>query len=142
MTTLNFAATINAVKQKVWNILWNDDTYRKWTTAFCQGSYAVSDWNEGSEIRFLDSNNNGMFSKIEKKISNEQMTFKHLGEIKNGAIELKPWGDAFENYFLEETNGVTDLKVIITMEANADFENYFNATFPKALAILKQLSEQ
>jgi uncharacterized protein YndB with AHSA1/START domain len=40
MQKLNFSTRINASKQKVWNTLWDDETYRLWTSAFAEGSYA------------------------------------------------------------------------------------------------------
>jgi Activator of Hsp90 ATPase homolog 1-like protein len=140
MTTLKFSAKINASKEKVWETLWNDTTYRQWTAAFMEGSYAKSDWKEGSKILFLTPKGDGMFSIIEKKIPNEQMTFRHLGEIKNGIEETKDWGAATESYYLAERNGMTNLDV--EMDATPEFEQYFNNTFPKALEILKQISEK
>ena len=142
MTTLTFATKINAPKEKVWDTLWNDSSYRKWTAAFMEGSYAESDWKEGSKILFLSPKGEGMFGIIQTKVPNEQMTFKHLGEIKNGIEEPKDWRDATESYYLNEINGVTELSVKLTMDANSEFEQYFNNTFPKALEILKQISEQ
>ncbi|MCW3091768.1 MAG: hypothetical protein JWP81_2837 [Ferruginibacter sp.] len=142
MTTLTFATKMNAPKEKVWDTLWDDASYRKWTAAFMEGSYAESDWQEGSKILFLSPKGDGMFGIIQIKIPNEQMTFKHLGEIKNGIEEPKDWGDATESYYLNEMNGMTELSVKITMEANPEFEQYFNNTFPKALEIVKQISEQ
>ncbi len=141
MTTLNFSIKINATKQKVWDTLWNDTTYRQWTAVFSEGSHAVSDWNEGSKILFLDAKGNGMFSIIEKKIPNQQMTFKHLGELKNGVEENKEWGDALEDYFLSENNGITELDVALAMDTNEEFQKYFEETFPKALTLVKQISE-
>ena len=141
MTTLTFATKINAPKEKVWDTLWNDSSYRKWTAAFMEGSYAESDWKEGSKILFLSPKGEGMFGIIQTKVPNEQMTFKHLGEIKNGIEEPKDWRDATESYYLNEINGVTELSVKLTMDANSEFEQYFNNTFPKALEILKQISE-
>ena len=44
------------------------------------------------------------------------MSFKHLGEIKNGVEELKDWGDASESYYLEEKNGVTTLTVKLQLQ--------------------------
>ena len=142
MTTVTFATKINAPKEKVWDTLWNDSSYRKWTAAFMEGSYAESDWKEGSKILFLSPKGEGMFGIIQTKVPNEQMTFKHLGEIKNGIEEPKDWRDATESYYLNEINGVTELSVKLTMDANSEFEQYFNNTFPKALEILKQISEQ
>jgi hypothetical protein len=33
--------------------MWDDSTYRQWTSAFSEGSHAVSDWKEGSKVLFL-----------------------------------------------------------------------------------------
>lgn len=44
MEVLDFKIEINAPKEKVCSVLWDDETYRKWTTVFCEGTYAVSDW--------------------------------------------------------------------------------------------------
>jgi hypothetical protein len=139
MATLNFTTTINAPKERVWKALWDDKTYRQWTAAFMEGSYAESDWKEGSKIWFLSPNGNGMFGIIEKKIPNEQMTFKHLGEVKNGIEEPKDWDGATESYYLKERNGVTELNV--ELGTVSEFEQYFRDTFPKALAVLKQVCE-
>ena len=139
MKKVKFAIKINAHKEKVWDTLWNDSTYRQWTSVFAADSHAISDWNEGSKIKFLDGKGNGMFSIIEKKIPNQQMSFKHLGELKNGVETTVDWAGAMENYFLTESNGVTELNM--EMDMNEEFEKYFTETFPKAIALVKQLSE-
>src|SRR5690606_24668626 len=87
MKTLTFKIEINTHKEKVWSLLWDDATYRKWAAVFCEGTYAVSDWEEGSMIQFLTPNGEGMHSVIEKKTENEYMAFKHLAMIKNFEIE-------------------------------------------------------
>ena len=57
MKKLNFTTKIDAPKEKVWNTLWNDATYRAWTSAFAEGSFAETDnWKEGSKVLFLDPN--------------------------------------------------------------------------------------
>ena len=140
MTTLKFETKINAPAAKVWETLWNDSTYRQWTAAFMEGSYAETDWKEGGKILFLGPKGNGMFGIIEKKITNEQMTFRHLGEIKDGIEETKNWGEATESYHLKERNGITELNV--ELDSIGEMEQYLNSTFPKALEILKQISEQ
>jgi len=140
MTILKFSEKINASKEKVWETLWNDTTYRQWTAAFMEGSYAKSDWKEGSKILFLTPKGEGMFSIIEKKIPNEQMTFKHLGEVRNGIEVPKDWGGAKESYHLEEKNGMTEVDV--QLDSIGEFEQYFKDTFPKALKTVKQIAER
>ncbi|MFN7118935.1 MAG: SRPBCC domain-containing protein [Saprospiraceae bacterium] len=139
METLHFSIEIHASKEKVWNALWEDTNYRKWTSVFMAGSYAESDWNEGSKIRFLSSDGNGMFSRIAKKTPHEQMVFEHLGEIKNGVEETQDWGGAKEAYFLSGNQGVTHLKV--ELDTNEEYAKYFSDTFPKALAEVKNIAE-
>ncbi|MCW3112324.1 MAG: hypothetical protein JWR18_720 [Segetibacter sp.] len=140
MSRIKLSININATKEKVWETLWTDSTYRQWTAPFTEGSYAESDWNEGSRIVFLTPSGEGMFSVIERKIPNKQMSFRHLGEIKNGVDEPKDWDEATENYYLEEKNGVTEL--VVEMGSTEDFEQHLRNTFPKALEILKRICEQ
>ena len=140
MATLQFSVLINATKEKVWETLWNDHAYRQWTAVFQEGSYAESDWKEGSEISFLTPGGNGMYSIIEKKIPYVQMSFKHVGEINDGIKLPKEWGAiAAESYYLAESNGGTRLDV--TTGSTAEFEAYLRDKFPEALKVLKQLCE-
>lgn len=145
MTTLEFKIEINAPKEKVWGILWNEETYKQWTSIFCEGSYAVSDWKEGSKIQFLSPNGDGMNSIIYKKIDNEYMAFKHLSEIKK--FEEKPvddptqeWVGAREMYRLTEDKGITVLEA--KMDSVEKYIDYFKTTWPKALDLVKKLSEE
>lgn len=140
MKKIQFSTTINAPKEKVWDILWGDSTYRKWTAPFSEGSHAETDRNEGSKVLFLDGKGNGMYSVIDKKVSNAEMTFKHLGEIKDGEEKEVSWAGAKESYFLNGEHGVTQLKV--EMDMDETFKDYFEKTFPQSLQIVKQLSEE
>ena len=140
----HFSIKIKAPKEKVWNVLWNDDTYRKWTEVFSEGSHAVTDWKEGSEVLFLSEDGKGMYSAIDKKIPNEYMSFKHLGVVKDKEKqpmdeETKEWSGAREDYSLKESDGVTELSV--AMDIAESYEDYFKNTFPKALEKVKELSE-
>ena len=104
MQKLHFSIDIKAPREKVWKVLWEDATYRDWTSVFAEGSHAKSDWKEGSRIEFLDPGGNGMFAVIDKLVPNEFMSFKHLGQISEG--KEQPWGegaDGMENYTLKET---------------------------------------
>lgn len=63
MEKLHFSTNINAPREKVWDTLWNDNSYRKWTSAFMEGSYAETDnWKEGSKVLFLSPGGDGMGS--------------------------------------------------------------------------------
>lgn len=140
MVTLKFNIEINASREKVWAALWEDDSYREWTAVFTPGSYAKSDWQEGSRIDFLNPSGNGIFAIIDKKISNTQMTFKHQGELKNGEEITGEWTGALESYFLADHNGGTLLSA--EMNSTEDFQQYFKDIFPKAMKALKQIAER
>jgi len=57
---MEFSINIEAPKEKVWNTLWNDQTYREWTSAFAEGSRAETDWKKGSRVLFTDGKGSGM----------------------------------------------------------------------------------
>jgi uncharacterized protein YndB with AHSA1/START domain len=144
MEKLTFNIEINASAQKVWQVLWSDLTYRKWTCAFQEGSYAVSDWNKDSKIQFLNPDGEGMYSVIEECLKYEYMAFKHLGVIKNfeeqpESDETQIWSGIMETYALKEVNGITTL--IAKMDTVEQYVDYFDQWFPKALDIVKELSE-
>lgn len=142
MTTETFNIQINAPKEIVWQVLWNDDTYRKWTAAFHEGSHAKSDWQEGSKVLFLGPEGDGMYSRIQKMVANEQMIFEHLGEIKGGEEQPQSsWAGAKESYYLSENNGATELRVELDISGAEAEAQYFRDTFPKALQVVKQISE-
>ena len=147
MEKLNFSVSINAPKEKVWKVLWDDSSYREWTRVFSEGSYAETDnWKEGSKVRFLSANaTDGMVSEVAANRPYEYMSFRHLGIVKDGkddmdSDEVKAWAGSTENYTLEENNGATNLKV--DMDASNEFKEYFDKTWPRALDKVKTLSEQ
>ncbi|WP_428665619.1 SRPBCC domain-containing protein [Runella sp.] len=145
MERLEFNIDINASKQKVWNVLWNDTTYPQWTAVFTEGSRAESDWKEGSKVLFLDGKGDGLVSKIETLDENNTMVFKHLGEMSKGVekpsdAKSMEWEGATESYFLKEADGVTSLEV--ELFGTEEHKTYFESMFPKALDVVKQLAEQ
>lgn len=145
---MEFEIVINAPKEKVWNTLWDDASYRKWTTPFSEDSRAETDWKQGSKVLFLDGKNDGMVSEIAEVVPHEFMSIKHLGSVKNGvedveSEEAKQWAGAFENYKLTAVNEGTLLKVWMGgATIPPEFEGYLQDAWPKALDKLKGLSEQ
>jgi hypothetical protein len=145
MQKQQFDITINAPREKVWNILWGNESYPQWTSVFSEGSRVETDWNEGSQVLFLGSENEGMVAKIETKRPNEFMSFKHLGTVKNGVIDTeskqtKEWAGALENYTLKNVDGKTELTV--DMDITDEHKDYFMKTWPQALQKLKEMAEK
>lgn len=145
MEKTKFSITIDAPREKVWDTLWNDESYRAWTSPFSEGSRAETDWQKGSKILFLDGKGSGMVSKIADKKPNEFMSFEHLGEVRDGVEDttsekVKTWAGAHENYTLKNVNGKTELEV--EMDINDEWKDYFTNTWPLALDKLKELAEK
>lgn len=146
MNTLNFSILINADKEKVWNTMLEDATYRQWTKPFNETSYYEGDWSEGSKIYFLGTDENGqpsggMMSEIAKNKPFEYISIKHLGIIEN-EVEKPFDGEnfAFENYSFTEKDGGTQVDIELT-NLPEDYSDMMNEMWPKALEVLKEISE-
>lgn len=141
MNQLHFDIDIAAPREKVWNVLWDDATYRDWTAVFAEGSYAVSDWREGSTIQFIDpASRSGMSAVIEKKRPAEFMSFRHEAEIRNGQVQPTPeWAGAHESYTLKSKEGGTRLSV--DLDTLGEQQEMFERKFPQALRRVKTLAE-
>jgi uncharacterized protein YndB with AHSA1/START domain len=150
MEKLNFKIEINAPKEKVWNTMLEDTTYRLWTTPFNEGSYYKGDWSKGSKIVFLGPNpetgkEGGMVSRIAENKLYEYISIEHLGIINDGvedttSDEVKAWAGAFENYSFKERDGKTE--VLVDLDSNEEYAEMFQGMWPKALQKLKELAEK
>lgn len=145
---LNYTITINASAEKTYNTMLNKETYEAWTAVFHPGSHYVGSWEKGAKILFLGPGENGelggMVSRIKENIPNKFVSIEHLGMVENGkerttGIDVEAWAGCHENYTFEESAGKT--VVTATLEMSADYKDYFNETWPKALAKLKELCE-
>lgn len=141
LNKLRYAIDIDASRDKVWRVLWDDASFRDWSSVFAEGSYAVSDWKEGSTVQFIDpGSNGGMQGVIETLRPSEFISFRHEAEIKDGKVQPPAaWSGAHENYTLTSSNGRTTLKV--DLDAADEHREMFEDKFPKALQRIKTLSE-
>lgn len=152
MQTLHFSTFINAPREKVWDVMLGDATYREWTKPFNAGSYYEGSWEQGSKILFKGTNDKGeveggMVSRIAESRKPEFVSIEHMGMIVDGkevmiedTEEYKAWAGAHENYTFTEKDGGTDLTVDldVTEEMAADM----GAMWEKSLVVLKGLAEQ
>ena len=150
MKKLNLEIEINATPENVWDSVVNKTKYNRWTSAFQETSHFEGGWNKGDKIRFLGFNAEGqkmgMVSEIAESRFPEYISIKHLGNIFNGiedytSAEVKKWAPSFENYTFEKT---VDNKTLfkLDMVVPEDYYDMFMQMWPKALAILKQVSEE
>ncbi|HYC83197.1 MAG TPA: SRPBCC domain-containing protein [Candidatus Paceibacterota bacterium] len=149
MEKLRFSIFINAPREKVWETMLNEDTYREWTKVFDPGSHYEGSWDEGSKILFLgpskDGMEQGMVSRIKENRLHEFISIEHLGIVKDGVEDTtseaaKKWAPAYENYAFVEKDGGTELSVEIDMEE--ENKKMFEEMWPKALQILKEITER
>lgn len=145
MKRVEFSTEINAPAEKVWKALWEDANYRNWTSAFCEGSYMTTNWEEGGKVHFLSPSGAGMYSVISKNEENSKMYFTHIGEIVNfeeQSIDEKTagWSGACENYSLFENNGVT--RLVVEIDLTDESLDYFEKAFPKGLELVKLIAEK
>ncbi len=144
MKNLNFTIDIEAPKEKVWDTMLGESTYRQWTEVFASGSHYEGSWNEGSKILFLapdDSGNmGGMVSRIKENRKHEYLSIEHLGVVQDGEEDTSgDWSGALENYTFREKDGKTE--VLVEMDSEEEYEEMFRDMWPKALQRLKGLSE-
>jgi uncharacterized protein YndB with AHSA1/START domain len=143
-----FKVLINAPREKVWDTLWSETNYPKWTVVFCEGSHAVTDWKEGSKALFLDNKKQGMVATIAKNVPNEFMSIKALGEIKDGVEDYdspgaKQMAGSFENYTLTAEDDKTLLVVELSgEEIPEEFKKFLLDVWPKAMDKIKEIAEE
>lgn len=152
MQKLHFSITIDTPKEKVWNTMLEEVTYREWTYAFnptesSKGSYFEGDWSTGSSMKFLGDAEDGivygMYARIKENRPFEFLSIQHLGEIIGG--EEKPFPgmegvEVCENYTFTEVDGGT--RVDIDLDTNDEYKDMFEGMWPKALEKLKEISER
>jgi hypothetical protein len=149
MQKLKFSIEINSPKEKVWNTMLEDKTYRIWTEVFSKGSHFIGDWSKGSKILFLGPNENGemggMVSRIKENKLYEYISIEHLGVVENGKEDttsdaVKQWAGSLENYTFKNKDGKTEL--LVDMDINDEYKEMFEGMWPAALKKLKELAEK
>ncbi|MFT0694791.1 SRPBCC domain-containing protein [Acinetobacter bereziniae] len=145
MITLKYDIKIHATAQKVWNILWDTHTYSQWTQSFCETSQMQSDWKIGGETLFQDANGDGMVATIVELEQFKKVVFKHLGILRNGiadttSAETQEWNGTFEQYHLDEQNGITTLHAEV--ETAEEYQEMMDRGFQQGFAVVKSLAEQ
>ncbi|MXV50930.1 SRPBCC domain-containing protein [Pedobacter sp. HMF7647] len=134
---------INAPITKVWPVLYRDELTRQWYSEFSTGTYAESDWKEGSKVIFKDESNSGIVGKV---VSNkpEYLAIEYTGVINDDKEDYesgmaKDMAGCQEIYKSSEVDGITTLEISCDM-GEPYFEEMSKA-WDRALEKIKQLSE-
>jgi uncharacterized protein YndB with AHSA1/START domain len=144
MEPLEFSVDIAAPRERVWEVLWHEETFRDWTSEFADGSAGAlleSDWEEGSRFEYFVGDA-GSYGVIETLVPAERVVFRHLGNIEGGQDRPSNVGDRFvEEYRLEQAGDVTTLR--LSQDAPPpEHRDMYEAAIPRALERLKQLAER
>ena len=88
----------------------NKTAYESWVSVFNPTSTYEGNWDKGSKIRFIGTDENGnkggMLSEIAENIPNKFVSIRHYGIIKNNkeitsGAEVDEWSGTFKNYLFE-----------------------------------------
>ena len=152
MVTLHFKQHIQAPAEKVYRTMLgipNIETYQQWTSVFNPTSTYKGNWEKGSKMHFLGTDENGktggMVSEIADIVPSRFVSIRHYGildgekEITEGP-DVEQWANGLENYTFHEENGVTT--VTVDIDVTEDFVDFFQSAWPKALNTLKALAEE
>lgn len=143
MREMQFRVEVHATKEKVWNTLWQDETFRQWAGIIDPGTYMSGELKEGNEVQFISSENGyGVISLVEKLIEGEFLLFRHRADTKEGGKgeREKEWTGGAESYRLAEKDGTTTLTA--SFDVPPELEEYFKVNYPKALDRVKILAER
>lgn len=142
MEEMQFTIEINASKEKVWDTLWQDDTFREWASIIDPETYMVGELIQGNEVQFISgSSGYGVTSLVEQVIENEFLLFRHSADTQDEGKQdrEKEWTGGEESYALSEIDGITTLNVKFGVPP--ELEDYFKINYPIALERVKLLAE-
>ena len=152
MKKIQFKVNIKAPAARVYDLMLGTSkksTYEQWTALFNPTSTYEGSWDKGSKILFVGVDDKGerggMVSRIADNIPNRFVSIQHVGLLKGDkeiteGPEVEKWANGFENYTIEENNGMTT--VTVELDTVEEFAGYMDETYPKALEKLKELCEK
>ena len=150
MNKLVLSIDIHAPRETVWEAITHDAQYRRWTSAFSEGSHFVGNWNTGDTIHFLGPNEKGemqgIASQIAESVEPELIVIRHMGLVKGNVVDFtsdaaKAWAPSLESYKLEK---LSDHKTRFHLELDIQPEYYtmMEAMWVKAMALLRDVCEE
>jgi uncharacterized protein YndB with AHSA1/START domain len=143
MKEMQFSIEVNATRQRVWDTLWQDETFREWASIIDPETYMVGDLKEGNEIQFISAASGyGVTSLVVKLVAGEFLLLRHHADTQEeGKREREEqWTGSEESYSLAEKDGTTTLTV--AFDVPPELEEEFKVNYPKALERVKLLAER
>ncbi|HEY1037001.1 MAG TPA: SRPBCC domain-containing protein [Candidatus Paceibacterota bacterium] len=149
MQKTHIVTFINAPREKVWDIMLSDATYRQWTAAFQEGSHFNGTWEEGTKMLFLgpspvDGTEGGMVSMVKANRKHEFVSLETVAVYGEGKEDsesdmAKVWIGGTESYTFTDKEGGTELTVDVDIPE--DYKEDMEASWKKGLAKLKEIAE-
>ncbi|MGD9928424.1 MAG: SRPBCC domain-containing protein [Mangrovibacterium sp.] len=145
---LQMEIILDAPPEKVFRLMLDAEKWKEWTSAFNPASRYEGKWQKGASIRFLgdgpDGQTDGMIGHIRDFVAGQVVSIEYTGIVKEGkeittGPQLEGWAGCLEKYSFSETEGKTLL--VIEMDANRKYLEYFRETWPKALDKLRLIFE-
>jgi uncharacterized protein YndB with AHSA1/START domain len=144
MKDLQYSIDVAAPVPRVWDCFFDPLAYRDWTRAFCEGSYYEGSWAQGSRMRFLDPDGNGMEGIVDENRLHERVAVRLVGGLDNGRptpdspLAREPAHESYE--FSAAAGGGTHL-VVHLQSWSDEFTAMLQDMWPRALQRLKALAE-
>lgn len=144
MKDLHFGIDIDAPVARVWDCMLDPIAFRDWTRAFCEGSYFEGSWAQGSRMRFLDPDGNGMDAVVDENRLHQRVALRLVGELREGRpnagsrLHREPAHEVYE--FSATAGGGTRLDVHLRGWEDG-FADLMAGLWPQALQRLKALAE-
>ncbi|MGK4569347.1 SRPBCC domain-containing protein [Flavobacterium sp. 3HN19-14] len=144
LKTISKTLSIFAPREKVWEVLTNDEYNKQWYAVFSEGTRATTDWELGSKAIFTDEGGNGIVGKIIVHDAFESLAIEYEGMVRDGKEDYetqlaKDMKGCLEVYKLTVEDGVTQLDVACDMGEEYYFE--MSEQWDKAMHKIKQLAE-
>lgn len=142
--TIEKSVDVAAPPERVWEVLLDDATYRVWTAAFLGGSFAETDWCQGSTVRFLGPSGSGLLGRVVTSRRPELIDVEYEGLVAEGRDDTdsetaREYRGARETYRLSAVDGGTHLSISAPM--GEDYYDDMVAAWDDALARVQELAE-
>jgi len=142
MRTIEKAVDVAAPPERVWDVLLDDATYRQWAAEFMPGSFAQTDWQEGSTARFLDPSGSGMLGHVVVSRRPEVVEIEYDGLVAAGEDDTdsdvaRQYRGAKETYRLTRTPEGTHL--VVAADMGEEHHDDVSAAWDRALEKVQAL---
>lgn len=141
MKTIERSIDIEASKEKVWEVLFQDKYNRQWYKAFHEDAHAVTDWQLGSKVVFADNDGNGLVGKVAQRDLYKAMVIEYSAELINGKEITENMEGGNEKYFLSEKGNRTHLDVSAAGNMPDEFVDMMARSWDVAIVKIKELAE-